>query len=169
MKVIGVDPDTKATGIVYWNGEARETKYYVARAKGRFVRDRAAEMARNICLATEEFGCVDLVVIEWMKYRPRKERNPQNIIDLQAVTGMVTAAFADLTIDMMFPYPDEWKGEQDKKNHHPLILRKAGIDDFARSVSKADRSHVIDALGLAMWGRDLAMRRQRVNSYRGGK
>lgn len=176
MIAVGIDPDTKTTGVavVEWDGQ----KFNVlgarlVRAKGRKVQDRLVEMAselmRVIPLALPDPG-PDAVAVEWMKLRPKGEKNPNSIVDLNGVAGMCVAAAIQLypkdawmPLPHIFtPIPSKWKKQVPKNVHQSRILSRVGLTKDlkdaegtpvpgSKDIPASMRTHVIDAIGLAVW------------------
>ena len=152
---IGIDPDTKATGIALIGPDGLAA-VRLARAKGRYAVDRLPGMACAISDAVEElaeFGDVHAGAVELMHIRPH-ERNPNSIINVQAVAGMAIAALREYTHDIHTPIPSKWKGTVPKEIHQKRILAAEGIDVDApifQGIPKSMRTHVVDGIGLARW------------------
>lgn len=177
MFVVGIDPDTKATGVAaveaYPLGSFRILHLGLVRAKGRKAADRRREMAHelNKYLCSYELHLEGqrptAVAIEWMHLRPRGEKRPNDILNLNGVAGMCVSACLQLNPEFVFtPIPKEWKGEVPKAIHQRRILTTFGLNSdlcyrgITRSVKHAPgaeqippsmRTHVIDALGLCAW------------------
>lgn len=176
MIAVGIDPDTKSTGIATvqsYNGGFQILQVRLARAKGRLAADRRVEMAKSL-LASINCETLDIgylptaVAVEWMKLRPREKR-PNDIVNLNGIAGMCVAASALLYPEYLFtPIPQEWKGTVPKKIHQARILSRlhlmpdltyqkgygTGSVPGSADIPKSMRTHVIDALGLAVWALD---------------
>lgn len=157
---VGVDPDTKSTGIAIIFGEG-EIRLRLAEAKGRLMKDRLHGMALDLL---HEMPCVlstSVIVIEWQHIR-RSERNPNSMMGVQAVAGMALAAAAAKNRGVagarfLTPLPSEWKGSVPKEIHQQRILKKAGLTHDSielRDIPVSKRQHVIDALGMALWAKE---------------
>lgn len=164
MKILGIDPDTKNTGIaVVEFPEARVVWVGVASSKGRLVQDRLVEMAESLHDAVDEIREVVFweleyppVVIEWQALRPKGEKNPNSIVDLNGIVGMCVGAFCRLSTKILTPTPVKWKGSVPKAIHQKRILSKVVIDSNSGfdALTKTQQGHVIDAIGLALWGKE---------------
>ncbi len=171
---LGIDPDTKSTGWALV--ERRQSEFHVLdcgliRAKGRLATDRVREMARNLVAwgMKQNLHCtqLDMIVVEWMHLRPtHKEKNPNAILSVQAIAGMAVAATGCMSPRHLFtPTPPEWKKTMKKESKQRAILRNLRLSEEllqqngifipgAAKLPASMRTHVIDALGLAVWGLD---------------
>ena len=153
MPFIGIDPDTKATGVCIWQ-PGSPPEMFLVRARGRLAADRFEGMARGLRsrLGMKYPGDV-VVAIEWQHIRPR-ERNPNSIMGVQAVAGMALAAIAPVATEIHLPIPSKWRGTQRKEVMQERFLRQAGLDADSpefHGIPGSMRTHVIDALGLVQW------------------
>lgn len=151
--IIGVDPDTKSTGICLLHDDGR-IEFRLAKAKGRFATDRQPQMARALYLHLGmNFPGATTLAIEWQHIRPRENR-PNDIMAVQAVAGMALALAAPSCDEIHLPIPSKWRGTIPKEVVQKRILREAGIDldspEFS-GIPGTAKSHVIDALGLCLW------------------
>ncbi len=168
MICLGIDPDTKNTGIavVVARRETLMRSTYevvfagVATAKGRLVQDRLAEMAASLITVTgpiESTMSVDVCVVEWQMLRPGREKNPNVILDLTGVAGMAVAACAlRFPGPILTPIPPAWKATVAKSEHQRRIIQKVNIGRWSgyKDLNKTQEGHVIDAIGLAIWGHE---------------
>jgi Holliday junction resolvasome RuvABC endonuclease subunit len=165
MIFLGIDPDTKHTGLAVvkatplsrMHTEFEVLKVGVAEAKGRLVQDRLVEMAMEIDLFVDgifRMFDVNSCVVEWQKLRPNKEKNPNAILDLTGVAGMAVAACWQEGGKVHTPIPSEWKGTVDKQIHQKRILKAITLNTECgfKQLKRTHLSHVVDAIGLAMWG-----------------
>ena len=159
MIFIGIDPDTKATGIAVLADGAWILG--LARAKGRLMADRIPGMASAITEKLSELLTPGLIVptvvaIEWMHIRPC-ERNPNSVIGVQAVGGMAVSSVVALGAGIIHtPIPSKWKGNIPKPVHHKRILAQVGLTSESpefKGMPKSMHTHVIDAIGLALWAK----------------
>lgn len=161
---VGIDPDTKATGIAVLQSRGRELPdiLYLAtvRAKGRLCRDRHPEMAwrlrERMAGIRVEFN-VDLVVIEWQKIyknRPGIDKlNPNSILEVATVSGMALAAAGQ--DEVLLPLPGDWAPSIPKAARQAREVKRYGLDLTGpqfRGILSSHRTHVIDAISLAAWG-----------------
>lgn len=169
MICLGIDPDTKNTGLALVEAHDcapigigfRVLHVAVASAKGATVQDRLVRLAYEMGLSLETALAgydVDRVAIEWQKLRPRGERNPNSIVDLNGVAGMcVQACVSFMVSDVLTPIPADWKGQVPKDIHQKRILSQVDLTadlegvPGADSLTKTQKGHVIDAIGLALW------------------
>jgi len=172
---LGIDPDTKSTGWALLERKQSDTRIVgvgLVRAKGRLAADRIPGMADELerCMCNYRLGIeapLDMVVIEWMHLRPTyKEKNPNAILSVQAIAGMCVSATRSLRAKHVFtPTPPEWKKTMKKESKQRAILRSLRLSDELRDsdgefipgaakLPASMRTHVIDALGLALWGLD---------------
>jgi len=172
MLAIGMDPDTKSTGIAAvqsFNGGFQIVQVALVRAKGRKAADRRIEMALG--LISFAFNCLykpTAIAVEWQHIRPGSEKRPNDILNLTGISGMCVAAAAQLNSEHLFtPIPSEWKKQVPKHIHQARVCSRLHITTELRStegeknfipgaedIPASMRSHVIDALGLAVWALD---------------
>lgn len=171
MICLGIDPDTKNTGLALVESHDcapvgivyRVLHVAVASATGTTVQDRLVEMARSVNSALHvllESMPVHRIAIEWQRLRPRGEKNPNSIVDLNGVAGMclqAASAFLVRSQPLLTPIPADWKGQVPKDIHQKRILAKVGLTEDlegvpgAETMTKTQKGHVIDAIGLALW------------------
>lgn len=174
---IGIDPDTKATGLalVAYDEAAKSfnvLQVAVARGgKGTLARNRITDMAESLfgaILDLRGWGDIDAAAIEWQALRPRGEKNPNSIVDLCGFSGLAAAAVhVGVKTTVLTPTPPEWKGQKDKEVHHKIILSEVGLEKATdlpstQKLLKSDYSHIMDAVGLAVW----AARKMRIQHAR---
>ena len=180
MIAVGIDPDTTTTGVavVELVGNRMIVRgVALVRAKGRKVQDRLVGMASELAYVFRDGIRLDLqdvepdaVAVEWQRLRPRGEKNPNSIVDLNGVAGMCVSTALQLfgnptfnpTPNIFTPIPPEWKKQVPKKVHQNRILRRVGLAPEltygdgsvvpgAKKIPASMRTHVIDAIGLAVW------------------
>lgn len=154
---VGIDPDVNHTGIcVIADGEVVEAQLVIPDTPILCGGDLRYRMARALSIEIEflikDFR-PELVVIEWQAIRPSDPR-PNNILELCVVGGMALALAAREGIPVERPLPVNWKGSVEKKIHQRRIMAAYGStpDKIFPDIPKAKLNHVVDALGLAMWG-----------------
>lgn len=164
---IGIDPDTKATGICF-QLDGCSPAFRVAAAKGRTEEHRRVGMA--LALATElrvierelaqseKAGEVAIeIAIEWQRLRPHREKNPNDMMAVQAVAGMCLLAAVAVfghCADYHLPIPSDWRGTVPKEAKHVLWLAEARLTDTEGplvNVPTSALSHCKCALGLVLW------------------
>jgi len=182
MLAIGVDPDSKHSGwaaVQSFNGGYQIVQVGLVRAKGKLAADRRATMAKSLRSTLDlielPYGPTALA-LEWQHLRGNssREKNPAAIVELNAFSGMALQGFMDRWhFDYVFtPVPKDWKGSVPKEiklarilSHlhlRPDLTYKSGYGHGlggamirgAENIPKSMRSHVIDALGLAVWALD---------------
>lgn len=166
MILLGIDPDTKATGMGVFKGG----KPVMARScisKGRYAKDRAAGSIEAIHEALREIE-IDLappgrppelkVAIEWQKIRAGENAGKaQNIADLLGISYACLAVvkFVFPYSQILLPLPAEWKGTIPKGVHQKRLRKKLGLDganaELLAGMTNTNASHAIDGLGLALW------------------
>lgn len=168
MICLGIDPDTKNTGIAVVVAR-RETlmrsTYEVifagtADAKGKLVQDRLALMAASlgsVCFEIQGKHLIEVAVVEWQRLRPNREKNPNSILDLTGIAGMAVAACEwHFSGPILTPIPSDWKGQVSKEEHQKRILKRVNLGRWCgyKDLNKTQQGHVIDAIGLAIWGHE---------------
>ncbi|KKM06417.1 hypothetical protein LCGC14_1744230 [marine sediment metagenome] len=156
--VVGIDPDLNHTGLcVIGEGEVLDAVLVKPIDLDPRFGDLRYRMARALALELEDifanFG-PDLVVIEWQAIRPSDPR-PNDILELCSVAGVALGLCARKGILVERPLPVAWKGSVPKKIHQPKILTAAGLSVDSvpfEGIPRGKLNHVIDALGLAIWG-----------------
>ena len=175
MIVLGIDPDLHTTAIAgYCTLRKQVTLLSVVRVPPTF-KDRSA--AIKMCREVEGMLFDETrVVVEGqsVRYTSKKGANPQDIVHLAMVAGAcIQRAEQDGAQEILCPLPSEWKGTVPKHIHQARILSELGwpyetigrsTKAYARPASgfegvfgaetlnKGDWKHVVDAIGLAMWG-----------------
>lgn len=177
MLAIGVDPDTKHSGwaaVQSFNGGFQIVQVGLIRAKGRTAADRRAPMAESLLLTLLQDALPyppTALALEWQHLRgsSAKEKNPGAIVELCGFAGMALQAFIERwEFEYVFtPTPSDWKKSVPKHVHQSRICSRLGITTELRAkdgeknfapgaadIPPSMRSHVIDALGLALWALD---------------
>ena len=175
MIALGIDPDTKATGIAVVQAFPMSTfkVLYVATAPVKAslsVQERIRHMNAIISmeLGSFPFGiAVERIAVEGQRKYPRDLVRPQDLIHLAQVAGMA-AAHAQQAYPLAalwIPEPVQWKGSVEKGAMQRRILGRLGLTERlvgvegAGGMTKTQRGHVIDALGLALWVAQVPTRR----------
>lgn len=175
MLAVGLDPDTKTTGVAAvqaFNGGLQVVHVGLVRAKGRKTVDRRREMAANLLEFMIDWELPyrpTAAAVEWQHLRPKGEKRPNNIVDLNGIAGMCVMATTVLSPEFIFsPIPSEWKKQVPKNIHQKRIVSRlhlnldlsyiegygTGSVPGAKEIPASMRTHVIDALGLACWALD---------------
>lgn len=116
-----------------------------------------------------------LAAIEWQSIRPREKTRPNDMMNLVGVSGMCAQVVANLVardwqkrpFKLLLPLPGQWKPTIPKPIYHNRLrgylaldnqLRQKGILDAtwrpvpgSEGMTKAQRGHVMDGIGLAWW------------------
>ena len=178
MITLGIDPDTKNTGIALVRAIdptlASRAKFKVlqvgvATVDAKLsVAQRLIEMSQSISFAARvmdtRFRSVNRISVEGQDaYAGSKQhKRPNDLIHLAVVAGMATGVAQEVfriftTPDLWIPKPAEWKGQVEKKAHQRRILASVGLTEKlegipgAAGMTATQRGHVIDAIGLAVW------------------
>jgi len=157
---LGVDPDTFNTGLALV--EAPRTLLWVGVAqvpRTLPVEKRIIQMASAIeGVFALELAEADVpiarICVEGQKHYPRSRTRPNDLIHLAQVAGaaLSPAVFRWPSADAWVPYPQDWKGTVKKEVMHRRIMSKVhNSTDRLAGVKPSHRSHVIDAIGLALW------------------
>ena len=165
MIALGIDPDTKATGMAVVSIGAVPKVLYVATAPVKTtlsVEERIRIMNAIVSMELGSFPygiAVERIAVEGQEKYPRDRVRPNDLIHLAQVSGMA-AAHAQLAYplaSLWIPTPRTWKGQVPKNVHQKRILGQLGLTEKlegvegAQGMTKTQRGHVIDAIGLALW------------------
>lgn len=175
LRVIGVDPDLHHTGWALVE-PGRVVSCGVIRIAGRF---RGAEAAVQMCrvLGVElrprrEEASSAVVEGQQVYSRSQSRADPKNLLHLATVSG---AVIATLRTPTYLPTPRQWKGSVPKAIHQGRVLSELegpweftrpanrrngvivtkyplGIWQGSKAPTATDWKHVVDAIGLAVWG-----------------
>ncbi len=157
--ILGIDPDTHNTGICLHrpNGGCLLD---LAHVKHKYTGTRAViEMAirlddviDNLCRNRD----IKLIIIENQEAYIGRGSVPNRLLVLAQVTGACISLCTKYSSNILCPKPKEWKGQVPKDIHNKRVLEKMGTseDDLFKGnpIPKPQRHHVIDAIGLALWG-----------------
>lgn len=186
MIALGIDPDTKNTGLAIVRAFPMGTfkVIYVATAPVKAslpVQDRIRLMGLAIEEALMKFPCdvgvgeplIDLVTriaVEGQRVYPQGKVRPQDLIHLAQVAGMAAAIaqqdFRLGSVCLWIPEPVQWKGSVEKKVMQRRILARVDLTEKlegvegAAGMTKVQKGHVIDAIGLAMWVTTIPARKE---------
>lgn len=178
MRVLGVDPDLHHAGIALVDDGKTVIAVRCPQVSGNLRGAAAAvEMARSMQVDLFElfaaYGRPDVAIVEGQEMYLGSRVRPQDLLHLALsagiAAGVVRAAWADTRIEI--PKPQTWKGTIPKHIHQKRIMRSVGIQfeggsnpakilrlpttDGFDGIKKAHLIHVIDAIGLAVWGATL--------------
>lgn len=104
-------------------------------------------------------SAADFAVMEFPRIYPGSQVDPDAILKIAAVVGATTMA---LGIDVYYPAPAEWKGQETKEVTEARVVRKLDANEkrYLESVKKdvpvKNHNDVIDAIAIGLWalGRD---------------
>jgi Holliday junction resolvasome RuvABC endonuclease subunit len=181
VRILGIDPDTKTTGLgIISNGlpthgrlvvvPKRTAKWEVRRpAMVRAINEAMAELR----FKTPDARSIDIIVVESQFIYPPKgadkgTKRPNDILHLAQIAGAALSAAIENypTASILVPLPAEWKGTARKDAFTTALLKKLKLQPTARGLefvgstarlpgttklAEKDATHVIDALGLARW------------------
>jgi hypothetical protein len=180
LTILGIDPDTKTTGVGIVRGgrpvygtliEVPDRRAKIDKRRLTMA-DRVALWFANARLLLEEARSVDIVIVEGQRiYTPKpgeKGPRPADILHLGQVAGMALgcARMAYPVAELQCPLPAKWKGTMKKAAFTKKALKELGLEVTDRGLvfagSKArvpgtvgldpkDATHTIDALALAHW------------------
>ena len=180
MIVLGIDPDTKTTGLGLLNdgkpiyAHLIEVPDRKAKVNVRILRmvDAVESFLSNFRVEQPEGAAIEKIVIEGQRHRPGSKVRPQDLIHLAQVAGAIAGVCSALWpgVQIVMPEPTAWKGSVKKDVFTRRILKDLGLElsekgglQFADAkvtvrlpgttkLKKSDSSHPIDGLGLALWG-----------------
>lgn len=170
MIVLGVDPDTQATGFALVHMDRGPLAIGVMDHGAKVTGVNAAHA--QLALAGQLLQLPvqpDLVVVEYQQHYKETKTNANHLMLLSMITGGVAALFAHTGFRVLTPLPREWKGTVPKGIHQKRILKKLGWDFEDKGKNKPPvpvyppslpakgdvakgHKEVVDALGLAQWG-----------------
>lgn len=176
---IGVDPDLHATGIAVMH-EEEVVHVTVARIPAAFRGLGASlRMIHEVGIAAKALlshgylgnGIVSVAMIEGQTINFRQTANPASILPLSYVAGGAAASLLHHGLrEVHLVEPRTWKGQVPKPIHQSRILKQLGWehsrtkthavpDDppVGRGLKSAEWKHVIDAIGLAMYARQVSL------------
>lgn len=168
ISAMGIDPDTLRTGMAVVTGQLNETPRVIWVASADVsgsaslgARARHSSMAERIWQHVLKAPDADLVVVEGQAHR-RGDPRPDDIVQLGVVQGIAAGVAyqnCDGAQDLYMPLPTQWKGtSRKKKQYQEHLLQTLSLDEELSGVPGAEdmnpvqRGHVVDAIGLAVWG-----------------
>ena len=147
MKILSIDPGKKMCGWAVFHGE-RLSDCGLARTKSECLVGGALDMADQI----QEFP--DAVAIEKMRVYKSAPINPEHLINISIVSGVMAGAIMAKKSRYLFPYPRDWKKNLPKEECNDKILdlvpESVAIMD-EKKIAKTHRNHVLDAIGIGLW------------------
>lgn len=175
MICLGIDPDTKNTGIALVRAtdptKASKAKFEVLQV-GVAAVDNKLPVGWRILKMTDEISfelwmmSSDTMVFHRVAVEgqtayagSKQHKRPDDLIGLAQVAGMAAGISTEVSksADLWIPKPAEWKGQVEKKAMQRRILKRVGLTEKlegvtgAAGMTKVQRGHVIDAIGLALW------------------
>ncbi len=178
VRVLGVDPDLHHAGIALVDDGKTIIAVRCSQASAD-LRGSTAAVAMAYALREDLFalfsayGRPDVAIVEGQEMYLGSRVRPQDLLHLALsagiAAGVVRAAWDTTRIEI--PKPKTWKGDIPKHVHQKRIMRAVGIPfeggsnpakmltvptaDGFRDIKKSHLIHVIDAIGLAVWGATL--------------
>lgn len=156
MIVVSIDPGTKALGWALWiNGVLCACG--LSRSKAEAQTERAADHALNITIELQHVMPhvhVDQVVVEHME-AGNERVPPQDLINVEAVGCLTSAALSDGTIRQVAP--STWKGSLPKPVIHArnrAVLSRGERLIVDRACAKAPQSNwkeILDAVAIGLF------------------
>lgn len=168
---IGIDPDLHHTGIAVMSDESKEPVYLgVARVDRKFKQEDAVpRMAKAIdsCLCDFHIKYSDresdrVATVESQQIYVGTRIRVQDLIPLAQVAGSAIGILSlgdNVLTTASLVNPKDWKGTTSKDNHQQAI--KDFFSYYFKDeqhvlnhwkIKKSELSHVVDAIGLALWG-----------------
>lgn len=132
----------------------------------------------ELAFAGYHYPSMGSVTVEAQKVYRGKTKNPQDIVVLAAAAGVVLHAACNRWpgASSYFPLPQDWKGGTPKRIHQARILKRLGVPCTSKGtkntgycvphwpegkepmgadkLNMSDWKHVVDAIGIAMWGQE---------------
>ena len=177
MITVGIDPDTKTSAIALMeDGQLKEVKII----KGNGLQAQVKGLGEFLGEGGFEYHRYKHYVIESQQIYAGGTKNPGSILKLAHVAGGLLGVVSESGwLDRFsFPTPREWKGSVPKQIHQARILSRLGWEykksgtvkagycypvgtvfkeakqniEGAQGLKRTDWKHLVDAIGLAMWG-----------------
>jgi len=177
MIVLGFDPDTKTTGFAMMRDKTPLHARLLAVPNRREpIATRRLKMVEVLSDFLSDFRIenpdamhVDRIVVEGQRIRAGGRARPQDIVHLAQMAGAIVGACRMLwpQVEILVPEPQDWKGTVRKDVFTRRILRNLMLEHQTGglyyagghvrvpgtvNLKQADVTHVVDALGLALWG-----------------
>lgn len=177
---LGVDPDLHTPAFALVDDAGRVVGVSVLKIKGSKGREAAVDLALGLCQEPRPFDIKDLkgAAIEGQQIYVGDAKNPDSLLLLAAAAGSLILAtwswYPGILADMTFPKPSEWKGGRPKQIHQKHILRRLGWEfgtvgaprgkssyaypldpPVGKDLNKTDWKHCVDAIGLALYAREV--------------
>jgi len=175
-QILGIDPGTKKIGLAVVEGVAKPTLIYVDVAKGITQLNTLYNLSLKISYIGLNYNITE-IVIEGQTYyieEQKKKSKPEDLIKLAFMAGGAAANCIHTfgaSLDIVVPFPREWKGNVPKSIKQDRILHKLRIPIARRMktgcpvpdvntgmhcknmcmVNDGDWFDILDAVGLALW------------------
>jgi Crossover junction endodeoxyribonuclease RuvC len=170
MLFLGVDPGVRLSAFALVNDQCKLIRVGVVKTSDPDEPFRG--MARAFAAAIESFPDLHSAAVEGQEVYAGGVR--ESIVQLAQTAGAIGALLA-LTIDtVLLPEPKRWKGQVPKEINQARSLSRVGIQHVVGSsycypagcaasaqvgglaqLNRGDWKHVGDAVGLALWARDV--------------
>jgi len=149
MNILGIDPDTKTTGLgVVVSGRPVHGKLVCVPKRTAKWEVRRPLMVRALNEAMSELRFktpdaerIDIIVVESQFIYPPKGASkgtlrPNDILHLAQIAGAALAAAMEAypTASVLVPTPKEWKGSTKKEAFTDALLKKLGLTPTARGL-----------------------------------
>lgn len=171
---MGIDPDMHTMPVVIIDIVGKLKQIAIIKVAKEFTgREALIEMAKAVKVTgTWAINALCVEGQELYQFGSSKTKNPKSIMYLATVAGAAMAHFAPVANGpVYFPTPQEWKGNVPKQIHQARILSRMGIDytkvgsqsdgycvpisNNGFDIKKGEWKHVVDAIGLATYARDM--------------
>ena len=174
MSYIGIDPDLHNLGLAIVDAEGDVAHVEVIRVPKSYVGELAVqkmiyELSGRIAVLSMSFPPDDLkAVIEGQQiYSGTGQARPDSLLLLAQVAGAAAAVLAPHCTSLVIPRPRKWKGSVPKPIHQARVLGRMGWaykkgqvytiptnpPKHLTKLKPEEWKHVVDAIGLAQWGR----------------
>lgn len=169
---IGIDPDTHHAGVAVVADWQREPIFLGVAAidqkkyKGEEATSRIGYALKEIALKIEVSNGVrftldtKVLIVESQQQLVYGHARKKDILMLAQSAGVAVGVFQSLISGIQsttIVQPYEWKGQIDKELHHSNTIiphlrwrTNHGMEEWG--IKKSHEQHVLDALGLALWG-----------------
>ena len=167
--ILAFDPDLHHTAWAHCDASHRLTGGIIE--VGSFYKgdDAVREMAIELGMEGPHHRLAgeSTLIVESQELHLGHRSAPKDIIRLAQVAGAILGAFGISPKTSMLVSPSTWKGQVPKEIHQARVCKKLGWDfeamsDHVRPAQKhwdgftvhkpSDWKHLMDAVGLALWG-----------------
>ena len=172
MNILGIDPDFHSTAYACLE-DGLPTVLGTVKAPKKLTGLRAVTHMVSALAEIDNMPMLDMIIVEIPRVYPKTKVQPNDLVGLAVVAGAAAAAWVGEQGPqclLRLVHPQEWKGTQPKDVHHRRICTKLGWrfttsgkniwpHMSARDKGQIDCNfatsewyHVLDAIGMAMWG-----------------